>query len=148
MSYSIPVFACQIVREGRVRVDERIINNPSVAAAILWEHLAGVDREHFVVLFLTTRNRVTGVHTVSMGSLDMTVVHPREVFKAAILANAAAIIVGHNHPSGDPSPSPDDVAISQKLVRGGELLGIAVLDSLVLGDEGRYVSLQETGRLG
>jgi len=93
-------------------------------------------------LCVTTKHRVIAYHEVSRGTLDSTLVHPREVFKAAILANAAAIIVCHNHPSGAPSPSPDDVELTRRLVATGNLLGIDVLDHIVVGD-GRYYSLKE-----
>ena len=106
-----------------------------------------MDREHFVVLLLNQKNRVIGVHTVSVGSLTASVVHPRETFKAAILANAAAIICGHNHPSGDCQPSKEDRAITARLVEGGKLLGIAVLDHVIIGDENKYFSFADEGLL-
>jgi DNA repair protein RadC len=93
-----------------------------------------VDREHFMVILLDRKNAPIGINTVSIGSLTASVVHMREVFKPAILANAAAILCGHNHPSGDPAPSHEDRALTQRLVDAGKLLGIAVLDHIVLGD--------------
>jgi DNA repair protein RadC len=90
---------------------------------------------------------VIGYYEVSRGTLDSTLVHPREVFKAAILANAAAIILTHNHPSGDPTPSPDDLALTQRLVQAGQIIGIDVLDHVIVGD-GRWTSFVELGRLG
>ena len=85
-------------------------------------------------------------HEVSRGTLDTTLVHPREVFKAALLANSSAIILCHNHPSGDPCPSPDDVHLTRRLVDAGTLLGVDVLDHIIVGD-GRYYSFKEAGRL-
>jgi DNA repair protein RadC len=85
-------------------------------------------------------------HEVSRGTMDGTTVHPREVFKAALLANAFGIIVGHNHPSGDPEPSNDDVVLTHRLVAAGELIGIPLFDHIIVSD-GRYVSFLETGRL-
>jgi DNA repair protein RadC len=105
--------------------------------------LENEDREHFTVVLLDARNRVVGVNTVSIGTLTASLVHPREVFKPAILANAAAIIVAHNHPSGDPEPSNEDVAITQRLGEAGALLGIRLLDHLVLGADGAFVSLAD-----
>src|SRR5262245_39841910 len=99
----------------------------------LHTYLADVDRENFVILILDQKNKVLGVHTVSVGGLTASIVHPRETFKAAILANAAAIIYGHNHPSGDCQPSREDRAITQRLKEAGALLGIGILDHLVIG---------------
>ena len=106
-----------------------------------------LDREVFGILVVDTRNRVTAMHIVSIGSLNRSLVHPREVFKAAILSSAAAVIAFHNHPSGDPSPSREDIALTKRLVDAGELLGIQVLDHLVLGDEGAFVSFKERNLL-
>ena len=106
------------------------------------------DREHFIVLCLDTKHNITAVHTASIGSLNAAIVHPREVVKVAILATAAAVIVAHNHPSGDPTPSEEDIALTERLVSAGRILGIEVLDHLVLGDQ-RFVSLRERrGRFG
>ncbi len=106
-----------------------------------------LDREVFGVLLVDTRNRVTAMHVVSMGDLSGTLVHPREVFKCAILGSAAAIIAFHNHPSGDPAPSREDIALTKRLVDAGKLLGIEVLDHLVLGGEGTFASFKERGLL-
>jgi DNA repair protein RadC len=104
------------------------------------------DREEFVALLLDGKNRLLGFNVVSVGSLTASLVHPREVYKPAILANAAALIVIHNHPSGDPTPSAEDVAITTRLRQAGELLGIGLLDHVVIGD-GRYVSFADEGLL-
>jgi DNA repair protein RadC len=133
---SVP--AVRLLSVGLVRdaagkpVAERTIKGPDDAARVL-RAILPEDREGFAVLMLNARHRVTGANLVSVGSLNASVVHPREVFKAAILANAASIIVGHNHPSGDPDPSREDLEITARLVRAGELLGIAVLDHVILG---------------
>lgn len=105
-----------------------------------------LDREHVVVLALDQGNAVVGFHVVSVGSLSSSIVHPREVFKAAILANAASIIVMHNHPSGRVDPSGEDREITGRLQKAGEILGIRVLDHLIFGD-GRYFSFVEAGEL-
>ena len=96
---------------------------------------------------LTIRHRVLGLHTVSVGCLSSSLVHPREVFKPAILAGSAALLVAHNHPSGDPEPSAEDVALTRRLAAAGTLLGIELLDHLILGEAGRFVSLRERGVL-
>lgn len=103
-----------------------------------------LDREHFRALLLNTRHQVIRVATVSVGGLSSAPVHPREVFKDAIRHGAAAIIVVHNHPSGDPEPSRDDVAITEQLRAAGRLVGIEVLDHIVIGD-GTYISLRSRG---
>ena len=108
--------------------------------------LTALDREAFVVLLLDLKNRVTGVHVVSVGSLAASLVHPREVFKTAILGNAAAVLVVHNHPSGDPTPSREDREITTRLKASGELLGIPLIDHIVVAEDG-YRSFSEGGLL-
>jgi DNA repair protein RadC len=132
--------------EGRPLIIERALTSPRESGETLVALLQDEPSEVFAILCLTTKNRVIAYHEVSRGTLDTTLVHPREVFKAAILANAASIVICHNHPSGDPSPSLDDLEITQRLVRTGEILGINVLDHVVVGD-GRYYSFKESGRL-
>lgn len=114
------------------------VASPREAASILHELIGEADREHFVTLFLNAKNRITHAHIVSRGTQQASLVHPREVFKAAVLANAAAIIVGHNHPSGRVEPSPEDKAVVERLEQAGELLGIAVLDSIIVGSTGCF----------
>ncbi|MCR9244568.1 MAG: JAB domain-containing protein [bacterium] len=99
------------------------------------------DREHFVALYLNARHLLTHVHTVSIGTATQTLVHPREVFKGAILANAAALIVAHNHPSGDPQPSAEDDVTARRLREAGELLGIELLDAVIVSRSDRYYSM-------
>lgn len=97
-----------------------------------------------MALLLDTKNGVLRSRTVSVGDLSSSIVHPREVFAEAIRHSAASLIVAHNHPSGDPAPSPEDIAVTKRLAEAGELLGIEVLDHIVLGDN-RWVSLKEKG---
>lgn len=106
----------------------------------------GRQREHFVSLLLNARNQVIRTEVVSVGSLSASLVHPRELFAPAIEAHAAAVLVGHNHPSGDPTPSKDDVDLTRRLSDAGQLLGIQVLDHLVIC-EGDFVSLKEEGHM-
>jgi len=142
----VPVFRVHLAREGPHSLRDRAeVDSPGAAAEILGKYLQHADREHFVVIMLCTQNRLIGVHTVSIGTLNAALVCAREVFKAPILANAAGIIVGHNHPSGDPEPSPEDKAITHMLRRAGDLLGIPVLDHIVVGDSERFVSLKRLG---
>lgn len=124
-----------------------VITGPGDAAALLHELIGANDREVFVALLLSVRHRVTHAHIVSRGTLNGTTVHPREVFKAAVLANAHAIVVGHNHPSGDCQESQEDKAITQRLREAGTVLGIELIDSIIVTPQGAYCSLSD-GRVG
>lgn len=103
--------------------------------------------EYFIMLGLDTKNFIIGIFVVSQGSLNASLVHPREVFKRAIVCNSARIILSHNHPSGDAKPSSEDITITQKLKKGGELLGIEVLDHIIIGKNNTYFSFKEDGML-
>lgn len=103
-------------------------------------------KEHFITLHLDGKNRIIVMDLVSIGSLNQSIVHPREVFKTACLSNAAAIILVHQHPTGDPSPSSEDIAITRRLKEAGEIMGIKVLDHIIVG-EGEYLSFVERGLL-
>lgn len=145
--YRIPIYRVQLVRDGSQKAERKKVSQPAVAAEVLWQFLEGADREYFVVVLLDTQNQIIGLHTVTVGTLDASLVHPREIFKAAILANSAAILLAHNHPSGDPTPSAEDRSVTRLLVDAGVALGIEVLDHLVLGDSPRYYSFQEAGQM-
>lgn len=145
---SLPVYRVTLVREGQMPSYEQRVRSSADASRMLATYLADVDREHFVVLMLDQKNQVIGIHTVSMGSLTASVVHPRETFKAAILANAAAIVCGHNHPSGDVQPSMEDRAITRRLADAGKLLGINVVDHIIIGSVEKYFSFADEGLLG
>lgn len=121
------------------------VGGPGSAAAILQTRLEHEPVEVCVVLLVNTKHRLLGVHELGRGTLDSCVVHPRDVFKAAILGNAAGVIIGHNHPSGEPEPSPDDVAPCARLRNAATIIGIDLLDFIIVGD-GRYYSFQEMGR--
>jgi len=103
-------------------------------------------QEVFGILILNTKNKIVAAHEVSRGALNSSLVHPREVFKPAVLHNAASIICFHNHPSGDPEPSRDDIEVTKRLVEAGKIMGIEVLDHIIVGED-RYVSLKETSPL-
>lgn len=134
-------------RVARSRLPDTVkITCPQDAANLLMEELRHLKEEHFVCLFLDTKNQVIGRQTLSIGSLNASIVHPREVFRAAIRRSSASILCAHNHPSGDPTPSPEDIALTRRLSEAGELLGVELLDHLVIGDN-RYTSLKETGCL-
>lgn len=138
-----PLISLRIVRDGSVAVPPQM-RSPADAYALLRDRFADADREVLVVVILNTKNRVIAVHPVYYGSLDTSTVRINEVFKAAIALGAAAILVAHNHPSGEPDPSPEDVLVTRQIVEAGNLLDIQVLDHIVLGYQ-RYVSLRERG---
>ncbi|AOZ91911.1 RadC family protein [Paenibacillus crassostreae] len=132
-------------RLARARMSEKVtIRSPQDAVDVLSEQLRYLQKEHFVCLFLNTKNHIIAQETLSMGSLNASIVHPREVFRAAIKCSSASIICAHNHPSGDPTPSPEDISLTSRLVEAGQLIGIDVLDHVIIGD-GDYISLKEQG---
>jgi DNA repair protein RadC len=120
------------------------VRRPEDLHSLLQEEFRGLDRERFLGLYLDTRHRLTATETVSVGSLNASLVHPREVFKPAVAMSSAAVIVAHNHPSGEASPSGDDLDLTARLDRCGDLLGIALLDHLVVGDRD-IISIREYG---
>jgi DNA repair protein RadC len=145
---AIPIYRVSLVRESRLHCYHKQIRSSADAGALVHAYLEGVDREHFIVLMLDQKNKVIGIHTVSIGSLTASVVHPREVFKPAILSNAAAIILAHNHPSGQPQPSQEDRVLTVRLVTAGKLLGISILDHVIIGDgTSAYFSFADEGLL-
>jgi len=117
------------------------INSPQDVIKSVRGKLKGKKKEHFIVLSLDTRNHPINIQTISIGSLDSSIVHPREVFKEAISASAASVIFVHNHPSGDPEPSEDDIKLTRRLVEAGEIVGIEVLDHIVICDRD-YLSMK------
>lgn len=127
-------------------VERPEVTSPEAAAEILVPRLSGRDRERCVAALLDTKHRLLEVVTVSVGSVDHTFMSPREVFRDALLANASALVLAHNHPSGDPEPSRDDQQLTRRLSRAGELVGVDLLDHLVVGGD-RWVSLARRGAL-
>lgn len=125
-------------------VDNKQISSPEDVFRIVNKYLDGVDREHLVLLTLDTKNKVTSINTVSIGSINTSIVHPREVFKTAILSNASSVILSHNHPSGDVTPSKEDIDITKRIKECGRILGIELLDHVIIGDD-KYSSLKEKG---
>ena len=127
-------------------LDRTVIRTPDDVAALLMPRFRFDNKENFLAVLLSTKNHVLKTPVISVGSLNASIVHPRELFREAINASAASVILAHNHPSGDPSPSKEDIELTRKLVEAGRLLDIPVLDHIVLGD-GKYVSLKEKGIL-
>ena len=134
-------------RIARSRLGDAVtVRKPEDAADYVMDELRYLKKEHFVCLFLNTKNHIIAQETLSIGTLNASLVHPREVFRAAIKCSSASIICVHNHPSGDPAPSPEDIALTRRLAEAGRLVGIEILDHLIIGD-GRFVSLKEHGHL-
>lgn len=121
-----------------------VIRSPEDGANYVMEEMRFLRQEHFVCLYLNTKNQVIHKQTVFIGSLNSSIVHPREVFREALRRSAASIICLHNHPSGDPTPSREDIEVTKRLSECGKLIGIEVLDHIIIGDK-RYVSLKEKG---
>ncbi len=130
--------------QRRLKPSGLVVQKPEDLHTLLQREFQGLDREHFLALYLDTRHRVRGVETISIGTLNASLVHPREVFKNAIGMSAAAVIVAHNHPSGEAAPSSDDLELTARLDRCGKILGISLLDHLVVGHL-EIVSIREYG---
>ena len=141
----VPFYTTRLVREAGFTYKTRAkIHSPSDAANLLYAYFEDKDREEFLVLLLDTANTVIGIVQTSIGGLAASVVEPRQVFKAAILGNAAAVILAHNHPSGRTEPSGEDVRITRQLVEAGKVMGIPIHDHLIIGDR-THMSLAERG---
>lgn len=136
-----------MVKESSILYEKRRITSPDDAARIIRDFIGDADREMFIILCLNTKNEPTAIHTVSIGTLNSSDVHPREVFKVAILANSAAILLSHNHPSGDPTPSKEDIKITKRLKEAGEIIGIDIIDHIIIGDYDRFISLKQDGKI-
>jgi DNA repair protein RadC len=133
------------VRKRR-RKNRKSIEGPESAVALLRPLVRDQDREAFYGIYLNTRNCVLAIEMISLGSLNASIVHPREVFKPALRLSAASLLVVHNHPSGDPEPSEDDLEITKRLRDAGDILGIPLLDHVILG-QAAYRSLREDGQI-
>lgn len=141
------VSAIQLARMLTVRTaNPCIIRSPQDVWQLLAPEMSFLQKEHFTCLFLNTKNHVIAKETISIGSLSAAVVHPREVFRAAIKRAAASIICAHNHPSGDTTPSQEDVQLTKRLTESGTIIGIEVLDHIIVGND-RFLSLKEQGLL-
>jgi DNA repair protein RadC len=143
---SINIYVLKQVKESTAQynIGKHTITSPETCYKIIQQilDLQSEPVEKFGIFALTTKNKIAGIHIISVGTLDKALVEPREVFKAAIMNNAKAIIAFHNHPSGDPAPSPDDIYTTKLLKHAGEILKIALLDHIIIGDA-TYVSLME-----
>ena len=150
LRYRLKVATWAVVREPGQAPLPRVLSSPEATAEVVleWFKVNDDDREHFLVLLLNAQNRLLLVHTVSLGTQSASLVHPREVFGPALREGAASILLAHNHPSGDPTPSREDLALTRQLVDAGKLLNVPVHDHLVVGSgTWRWVSLAQRGAL-
>jgi DNA repair protein RadC len=146
VSKRVSLVSIKLVREGSVLYKDRTVSSPTEAYNLVKTLLEDLDRENFIVVSLNTKNEPTQIEFTSKGNLNSSIVAPREVFKSAILSSAASILIAHNHPSGNPTPSKEDLEVTKRLKDCGNLLGIEVLDHIIVGD-GKYVSLKEKGHI-
>ena len=144
----IPIFKISLVKEGiHPSVYSGPINSSMQIASIMYDYYKDADRESVVVVMLTAKNHIIGINTVSVGSLSESIIHPREIFKPAILSNSHSIILCHNHPSGDCAISDADIEVTSRIAKAGAILGISLLDHLIIG-ENSFASMTAQGYLG
>ena len=143
---SANVINIQMVKERQLLYNGNRLTSPEQGAAAFCALVGNPDREFFICMLLDGKNRISGLHTISQGSLNQSIVHPRETFKAAILANSAGILFAHNHPTGDLTPSREDIEITRRLREAGDILGIKVVDHIIIDTEtGRSNSFVSSG---
>lgn len=140
----VNIVSLKLVKESSLLYKERSVRSPEDGYQLMKLLLTDKDREHFIVASLDTKNQPVSINVCHIGSLNASIVHPREVMKSAILSNAASIIVGHNHPSGLPEPSKEDIEVTRRLAEAGKIIGIDVLDHIIVGDDS-FISLKEKG---
>lgn len=132
----------KMCKEKSVLYSPRKLSSPSDAVELVRNVLDDTDREQFIVIALNTKNEPMAVNVVSIGSINATIVHPREVFKLGVISNSASLIIAHNHPSGNIEPSLEDISITMRLIEAGKILGIPILDHLIVTDNS-YMSFKE-----
>jgi DNA repair protein RadC len=142
----VNIVSIKMVREATMLYHIRNIGSPKDAVELGRKFLEDSDREKLAVCCLDTKNHPLSLNLVSIGSLNSSIVHPREIFKVAILSNAASIIIFHNHPSGDPAPSNEDINVTNRIKEAGRIIGINLVDHIIIGDK-NYCSLKEKGIL-
>lgn len=137
--YTVPKYRVALVRDaGRMKVEDKMMNKPKLIFDLSQELFSEMDREAFYVFCLDIKLKLIGVNLVSIGTIDGSIVMPRDVFKPAILMNAYSVIFSHNHPSDDPQPSPDDLRVTKRLTVCGTFLAVKVLDHVVCGSDGFF----------
>lgn len=142
----VDIVKLKMIKESSLLYKERRIKSPEDASLLFKQFLDGADREYFIVLCLDIKNQPTAINVCHIGSLNSSIVHPREVLKPAIISNAASIIVAHNHPSNDPTPSREDLEVTKRLIEAGKVVGIDVLDHLIVCEES-FISLKDKGHM-
>lgn len=142
----VDIISLRMVKETSLLYKDRSIRSPLDGYKLFKQFLGELDREYFVVMCLNVKNEPTAINVCHIGSLNASIVHPREVMKTAILSNSASIIVAHNHPSGRPEPSSEDIEVTKRLVEAGSIIGIDVMDHLIIGEDS-FISLKEKGYL-
>ncbi|VIG08766.1 DNA repair protein RadC [Clostridioides difficile] len=143
----VDIVSLKLVKERSILYETRKISNPYDAYRLVRNFLVDSDREKFVVVCLDTKSQPVSIEVVSVGTVNSAIVHPREVFKVAILTNASKIICFHNHPSGNTNFSKVDEDITKRLQKCGEILGIELVDHIVVGDDDKYFSFKENFRI-
>jgi len=138
----IDIVSLKMIKDGSIMYGQRRISSPEDAVELINLLIGDSDREQLVVIAVDTKHQPTAINVCSIGTLNMSIVHPREIFKMAILANASDIIIAHNHPSGDTTPSRDDQLITKRIKDAGDIIGITLLDHLIVGNN-QYTSLKE-----
>jgi DNA repair protein RadC len=146
-SFRIPGLKVSVIRDGSIQSDAETLEEPSRVADLARRIIGDDEREHFLAFFVDARNRVKGYSVISIGTLSASLVHPRETYRPAIINGAAGVIVVHNHPSGDCSPSDDDRETTRRLKRAGEVVGVPLLDHVIIAAPSGYVSFRERGLL-
>lgn len=142
----IDIVSLKMVKENSISYSNRVISSPADSAEIIRDFIEDSDREQMIMCCLDTKNQPTSISIVSIGSLNSAIVHPREVYKTAILSNSSSIIIAHNHPSGNPDPSHEDITLTNRLDEAGKIIGIKLLDHLIIG-YGNFYSFKEEGML-
>ncbi|WP_232319647.1 RadC family protein [Sporosarcina ureae] len=142
----VDIVSVRLLKESSLLYKDRSIRSPQDGYNLFKQFLGELDREYFVIICLNVKNQPTAISVCHIGNLNSCIVSPREIMKTAILSNAASIILLHNHPSGHPKPSQEDIDVTRRLKDAGSIIGIDVLDHLVIGDES-FVSLKEEGHL-
>lgn len=144
----IPIIKIYQKPHDTVKLPIDSVKSPEDGVKAVSPLIAHTDREHFVVICLNTKNKILHMEVAHIGALNTCFVHPREIFKGAILANAAAIVVAHNHPSQIITPSEEDIKMTQRLSKVGDLIGIDLLDHLIINNQGEYYSMKEFSHIG
>ena len=139
----VDIVSLKVCKESSILYEPRKISSPLDALELCKNFLENLDREQMIAISLNTKNEPTNVSVVSIGTLNSSMAHPREIYKVAVMSNANSIIIAHNHPSGDVKPSKEDISITKRLKEVGEIIGINLIDHIIIGSKDRYTSLKE-----